>query len=486
MAVSTLLMILAAALPAAGDFDAGKCLEKAFKLADAGNYSGADSQYRKILKEAPESKQAEVARRRLEPNALLRVRELRISGDPERRIDVFVMAEGYKRDKKYQRLFDQGAQETLKYFSQAPVFRRYASYFNFHAMNIASREDKVDRRGEDFDTALGAFESGASQGQVAVRHQEVMRYLAEDPRSEGYAVVIVRLGTLGTGGGGVAVVGGVPSNTVIHEWGHAFGRLLDEYTSDVGYTGKTPVGFNVSDSPDPEKAPWKHWIEAGTKGVGVFPGAAGRSKGAWRGTASGCAMNRGPSYCLVCREAVVAQIYGQVSPIDESTQTERVLLVEKGAPVTVQVVPMAVAGAPSLKVEFALEESQVVFQPDPEVPDRPSGNGGGGDDLGATGTAWDDFEDGGQGSGSSGRRSWRRPSRFGKQPDPPLTGTDMRMARARTEDRRTAFQVTLKSGDIAAGSYLLRARVKDPTDWVIKPEWTPLLTEMRTWKVLVR
>ncbi|MFH0947267.1 MAG: M64 family metallopeptidase [Planctomycetota bacterium] len=457
--------------------------QMAQKAADSGRYSAADALYRRIVEEAPGTELARAAKERLQPNALLRVVDLEMNGDPERRIDVFIMGEGYSRKPKSQKIFDKAAMQTVTYFSQAPVFRRYQKFFNFHAMNIASREDGVDRAGHDYDTPLGAFESGATQGQVAVDPESVWKFLRMDPRAEGFAVVIVRLGTLGTGGGGIAVVGGAPSNVVIHEWGHAFGDLGDEYTSDVGYTGPTPRNVNVSDSPDPEKAPWKHWLDLKTKGVGVFAGAAGRSQGAWRPTASGCAMSRGPSFCLVCREALVAHIYDLISPIDEVEPSGETVVIDPSESSVFRVIPMAVIGEPSLEVRFTLEEVQ-----------------GGLGTLDLNGGGGNGFFDGPEGGGlfsedrgepavvggGGGYHSWNRRSRFGKQPDPPLKGEDLRVSRQKMPDRRVAYEVKLSARELGPGSYRLHARVADPTDWVLSPEWLPLLSETRTWKIVVR
>lgn len=463
------------------DDDAATLLARARQSADAARYPAADALYRKIVATFPTSAEADEARDRLEPNTLLRVVDLEQGGPPENRIDVFILGDGYLREAKYQRQFDGAAAGAVKYFQQAPVHKRYFGFFNFHAMNIASAEDGVDNERKQFDTALGAHESGASQGQVAVDQELVMRYLARDPRSDGYAIVIVRLGTLGTGGGGVATIGGGPSNTLIHEWGHAFADLLDEYTSDVGYTGPVPRGHNVTDEHNPATAPWKHWLDADTKGVGLFPGGAGRSQGAWRACASGCAMNSGPSFCLVCREAVVANIYGTVSPLDDATPHATPLRLTAEQDLAIDVIPMVVATDPQLEVTFSLEPTQEAFEA-----------------QASTGTASGDLDPAGgfvnpfltvdepAGSGSGGR--WGRGSagrRMGKTADSPLPGTPLKAQRVRRPDQRFAFRTTLRARDLAPGRYLVHALVRDPTPWLIKPEWLPLLSERRTWKLVV-
>src|SRR6185436_1254844 len=132
--------------------------------------------------------------------------------------------------------------------------------------------------------------------------------LNQCPEAEGLAVVFVRSGHLGTGGSGVAVLGGREDDTVIHEWGHAVGDLDDEY-SDQQHRGKAENGINVSGTGDPKRVPWRHFIEAGVPGIGVYEGAAGMQRGAWKPTTGGCVMEHGRYYCPVCREAMVLAIY---------------------------------------------------------------------------------------------------------------------------------------------------------------------------------
>jgi hypothetical protein len=128
----------------------------------------------------------------------------------------------------------------------------------------------------------------------------------------------VRVGVLGTGGGGVATIGGRSAKTTIHEWGHAFGRLGDEYSSKTHERGGVGTAANVSASEDPEQVPWKHWLEAKVPGVGIYEGASGQVRGAWKPTASGCVMESGEFFCPPCREALVLRIYQIVDPIEST------------------------------------------------------------------------------------------------------------------------------------------------------------------------
>jgi hypothetical protein len=332
-------------------------------------------------------------------------------------------------------------------------------------MNIASLEEGVDRGDTEFDTALGAYSTTFSQGQVAVRRELVLHYLNQVEADDHLAIVIVRRGTLGTGGSGVAVAGGGPGSTVVHEWGHAFGMLLDEYTSDVGYQGGPPTGFNIANSENPDEIPWKHWLDADERGVGMIPGGAGRATGVWRPTGGPCAMASGGAFCLVCREALVASIYGFVSPLDDYAPRKPEVAITAGEDQLFEVTPMTVVGTPSLQVEFFLEE---VEAPEPVVEEdhplfRPIGSR--------------------TGSPSRTPRSSRqmiesRPRWHGE----PLVLPDGEPLRAKR--RKGAWQVETGK-DLAPGYYELTAVVRDPTEWVLKPEWLDLITDFVRWKLRV-
>ncbi|NOT32066.1 MAG: hypothetical protein HOP15_16590 [Planctomycetes bacterium] len=129
--------------------------------------------------------------------------------------------------------------------------------------------------------------------------------------------MFVKLGVSGTGGGGVAVIGGRDALTTVHEWGHAFADLGDEYSSHTHRRGAVYDRVNVASSDEPELVSWRHWLAARHPSVGIYQGANGQVTGAWRPTAAGCLMNDGEAFCPVCREALVLRIHEFVDPIEE-------------------------------------------------------------------------------------------------------------------------------------------------------------------------
>jgi hypothetical protein len=201
-------------------------------------------------------------------------------------------------------------------FERVEPFREYWSYFNFVRGVCLSADAGVDGYGRQYDTLLGGMTRDTEAGHVGLDPERVGDALRQIPGHDGIAVVFVKLGILGTGYSGVAVIGGRNAPTVIHEFGHAFGRLSDEYSSYTNERGAPRDGINVAATEDPERVPWRHWLEARHPSVGIHEGALGQPMDAWRPTASGCLMNDAEVFCPVCREALVLRIYSIVDPID--------------------------------------------------------------------------------------------------------------------------------------------------------------------------
>ncbi|HEX9793679.1 MAG TPA: M64 family metallopeptidase [Planctomycetota bacterium] len=290
-------------------------IEKAEQNAEKGEYATADQRYRNIARRYKGSEPGAVALRRAQPNGFLGSKLVVDHGPSANRVDVVLMGDGYLLKK--QESFDRLMESIPKFFERDPVFREYWNFLNVRRANVKSADDQVGGFGREADTAFRGGASGLSGGQVRVDHGRVRAALGELPEHDGLALVFVKSGSHGTGGGGIAAVGGRPSRElVLHEFGHAFGGLADEYSDDVGYKGDVGVAPNLSDSPDPAEAPWRHWLDAGVKGVGVHEGAAGRAKNAYKPTVRGCMMDHGSLFCPVCREVMVLRVYSLVDPID--------------------------------------------------------------------------------------------------------------------------------------------------------------------------
>lgn len=311
-----LALSLALPLPAQGgrEKQAIDALIKAEKLVSKGSYTAAVSAYRRIAKRYKGTTAAALAESRTEETAYLGQSDVLRNGPSENRVDIVIMGDGYRLQD--QNDFDDVAKAIPDAMAKNKLLGEYAKYHNYLKANLRSKDQGVSGYGRDKQTALGGHILKTVQGHVAVQTSQVRRYLQEFDIHDGLVIAVVKAGSLGTGGGGIACIGGRADKTMIHEWGHAFGELSDEYTTFTGHRGAARNSINISTSEDPEKAPWAHFIAKKIPGVGTYRGGAGRLKGAWRPTASGCVMQSGEHFCPVCREALVLKIHRFVDPID--------------------------------------------------------------------------------------------------------------------------------------------------------------------------
>ena len=309
--------------------EAQAAFERAALHGAEGRYQRARAGFRRVVTRYPDTPAAREAQKRLAGNDLFSFGDLVRHGPSDARIDVLVLGDGYTLEQ--QDAFDDVAHDLPRLFERSLVFGAYYPYFNFLRGNVISSESGIDGYGRDASTALGgrALEH-ANVPHAVVDHGRVRDVLARIPESEGLALVVVQRGEGGTGGDGVATVGGRSFDRVLHVFGHAFADLGDEFADDQGFrhrVGTTRVNVSLVD--DETRVPWSHWIEAGTPGVGTYEGAAGQVRGLWRPRASGCIMNDGERFfCEPCREAIVLAIYERLDPILFFGTQDRALGVE--------------------------------------------------------------------------------------------------------------------------------------------------------------
>jgi hypothetical protein len=446
-----------AALQEASSDPAQELFDSALKLYGKGKYPEARRAFAKVVERYPDSLVASDAERRTRPSGFLGWTDIVRSGDSANRVDVVIMGEGYTLDK--QRAFDKLASSVPKFILRQKTLAEYEAYFNFIRANVVSAEDGVDGFGREYDTALGGKTLSTYAGHVGIETGLVREVLADVPGHDGQAIVFVRLGVLGTGGGGVATIGGQSVKTVVHEFGHSFFGLGDEYTSETHKRGKVRNAVNVSNTPDETAVSWAHWIEADVPGIGVYEGAAGQARDAWKPTPGGCVMDTGEFFCMPCREEAVLDIYRLVDPI-ESCEPEALprasadSLVFDGKDLTFRVQVME-PSTHSLEVEWHLV-------PEASAPQGPVARG------------------------RSGRYGRSRGTRADRGPLGELRGEPV--LEGAKPKRGGWHTLVLKRRDLAPGRYRLICRARDATlvrgdrwPWVLKDSEGVLESERAWW-----
>lgn len=435
-------------------------LARAEELACAGRHKEARALYGRLAEERPGTPEGKLAAKRSAPSALLASCMLVDHGPSSNRVEIVLLGDGYELE--HQRAFDELAEDVPVLLERVEPFREYWNYFNVVRGVCLSAEAGVDGFGREYDTLLGGHTLGTDSGHVGVDRKLVTDALNQIPGSDGLAVVFVKLGVLGTGGGGVAVIGGRDARVVVHEWGHAFGGLSDEYSDHTHQRGSVRNGVNISASEDPEQVPWRHWLEARHPSIGIHEGGAGQAMNAWRPTPSGCLMNNAEVFCAVCREALILRMYSIVDPIDSVTPRppppgirEPILLWDQPVEIEVQTLRPATH---DLELSWWIE-------PASNYPITPS-------------------EARGLSSRGPEPRDRRERARLRVMPDEPTHRADA--------DKNGTGRLRLSRQDLKPGNYRITLRVRDTTEisgekfpWVLKDEFG-LLESERIWWLEVR
>jgi hypothetical protein len=198
-------------------------------------------------------------------------------------------------------------------FSHKP-FDKYKGSFNFVAVALPSQESgvSVPGEGEWKDTALKAHFNTFYMDRylTTLRLKNLHDKLAGIP----YEHIIILANTDTYGGGGIynsytLTTAHHPAfkPVVVHEFGHSFAGLGDEYYYDDMYTEyyypeAEPWEQNITTLKDFDSK-WKDMLDAGQ--AELLEGGGYQSKGVWR-PAKDCRMhtNKAEEFCPVCQRAI--------------------------------------------------------------------------------------------------------------------------------------------------------------------------------------
>lgn len=249
-------------------------------------------------------------------------------GAPDDCIDVAIVAEGYT-ETEMEAFYADARAATEAIFAHEP-FKSLKGRFNVVAVATPSAESGVSRpkQGSWRRTAFGShFDTFYSDRYLTtLRLRTLHDALAGIP----YEHIIILANTNQYGGGGI-YNSYVLSSTrhaqflpvVVHEFGHSFAALADEYAYDDEYSPMYPDGIepweqNITTLTRFD-AKWADLVPAGTpvptppvksddgrySKVGLYEGAGYRSRGVYR-PCTDCRMrtNTAPEFCPVCRRAI--------------------------------------------------------------------------------------------------------------------------------------------------------------------------------------
>ncbi|MBY0112793.1 MAG: hypothetical protein K2Y21_08230 [Phycisphaerales bacterium] len=220
-------------------------------------------------------------------------------------------------------------------FSYEP-FRTYQNYFQVFRVNVISTVQGVSNdptQGIVRNTPLGMnFWCSGIERLLCVDVSACYQYAANAPQP--YDQILAVANSTKYGGAGYTTnevgtyAGGNSSAALvaIHELGHSFGNLADEY--DYGgnstYVGSEPVEPNssklASAAMAAQQKKWYQWLNVNTAGfdgpVSTYEGSSYSQFGVYRPSPDSMMRVLGPSFNLPSAESIIQSIYQVVKPID--------------------------------------------------------------------------------------------------------------------------------------------------------------------------
>lgn len=252
------------------------------------------------------------------------------SGDPTVKLDIVIVAEGYK-SREIQK-FRRDAQRFANYLLECEPFLTMKDRINIWAVQASSEESGADLPGQGIwkKTILNStFYTFGSERYLTTFDHKTLRHLASNAP---YDQIVVLVNTDKYGGGGFYNFVSVTSSNndlsnyvFVHEFGHALCGLGDEYyTSDVAMVDFYPLDQepwepNLTTLVDFDRK-WKNMVdkyvpvptppeEKYRDKVGLFEGGGYAAKGVYRPTLD-CTMKstKYNYFCPVCQKALMEMI----------------------------------------------------------------------------------------------------------------------------------------------------------------------------------
>ena len=266
-----------------------------------------------------------------------------LGGNSSNRVNIVILGDGYATSEQAKFLSDANTFKA-QLFATSP-YKEYKNYINLFAVEVISNQSGVTHKGvcsdadpdcasqpvTSVDNYFGsAFDAGINGGGyhrllVSTKSSAISSVLAANVPTYHQALILVNTAYYGGAGGQYATASTHPSSgeICIHECGHSFAALADEYWAGSQYATEKP---NMTATSDATQVKWKQWT--GTDGVGAYQYNGGN--GWYRPVNGKCKMEYlGTQYpfCDVCREThlmkflTIAKPYDSFAPANTSTIT---------------------------------------------------------------------------------------------------------------------------------------------------------------------
>ncbi len=264
------------------------------------------------------------------------------NGVPDKHINIVIVGDGYTATQMNSFVTD--AQKTYDYMFATSPYQEYKNYFNVFIIKVPSIESGITHPANATDVTEPAFPVTAvntyfnSTFDYASIHRLVVpnktsaliSVLASNFPTYDQVLVIANSEQYGGSGGTYATftVNQSSIEIAMHEIGHSFSGLADEYWAGDVYARET---YNLTKETSPTLVRWKNWY--GVNNVGIYQHAGSGNASQWYKPHQSCKMQAlGNPYCSVCKERIVERIHELSSPVDAFSPANSTTINSKGSP----------------------------------------------------------------------------------------------------------------------------------------------------------
>lgn len=291
---------------------------------------------------------------------------LRQTGSVDKRVNIAILPDGFTSGElpTFNLVADTIANMI---FTQTPM-KEYKNFFNVHCVNVPSVESGCDHPADatdvtepvipwaDVNTYFDCTFDGGGTHRALVCNNESRAFSVLAASFPSYDQILMLANSFEYGGTGGPVAtfsrDDASVETTLHELGHSFAGLADEYWSGWGaeHANKTAIT-------DTSLIVWKDWLHV--TGVGHYKYGTTGEAATWYRPHQNCKMqflNR--PFCRVCQQAFVDRIYELVTPIDSVWPDNTTVAAYVGAPLTIKFKPIRPVPN-TLKINWKLNGSDL-------------------------------------------------------------------------------------------------------------------------------
>ena len=231
-------------------------------------------------------------------------------GDVDYPINLVILGDGFL-ESQMQDFRDIADEYANELFTVAP-FIRFKTFFNAFSISTPSTEEGAASDPDNLiDNYFGSTfgYAGIDRLLVATNNSRIVTVLANNFPEYDQVFMLVNSATYGGSGGWVATASMHEDSKEIalHELGHSFADLADEYWAGDQYAHEA---INMTQETNLDNLRWKNWY--GDQGIGLY---AHFESPSWYRPHQNCLMRYlGEPFCAVCNEGIIESIYARASP----------------------------------------------------------------------------------------------------------------------------------------------------------------------------